>query len=187
MDSRRKYIKDNKPSLKTKLMTLEEEKLTELVCLSFNVKDLIKPCRLRPNVDSRKVYSRILKDRGWNLTQIGRSLHRDHSTIHHYLKDLEWMLEHDAKLRDNYFSIKEELDRTLMVNPLYSCEEAELIEKIHALQDEKNFLLSALRTVQQELDKERKYGDIFASICERVPTDKIDEFSVKLNRILNGI
>jgi DNA-binding MarR family transcriptional regulator len=97
------------------------------------------------------------------------------------------MLEHDVKLRDNYYRIKEDLDRTLMVNPLYSCEESELIQKIYSLQDEKKFLISALRTVQQELDKEKKYGDIFASICERVPSDKIDEFSVKLNRLLNGI
>ena len=168
-------------------MTLEEEKLTNLVCMSFKVNDLIKPCRLRPNVDSRRVYSQILKDRGWNLTQIGRSLHRDHSTIHHYLKDFEWLLTHDAKVRDQYLAIKDELDRSLHTDSLYSCEDNELIDKIYELRDEKRFLVAALKTLQSELDKEKKYGDIFASICERVPANKIDAFSVKLNRILNGI
>ena len=186
MDSGQKYTKGNS-SNKTKLMTIEEEKLTQLVCNSFKVQDLIKPCRLRPNVDSRRVYSKILKDRGWNLCQIGRSLHRDHSTIHHYLKDFEWLLTHDAKVRDQYWTIKEQLDRSLRTDSLYSCDDKDLIATIYQLRDEKKFLVAALKTLQSELDKEKKYGDIFASICERVPAHKIDAFSVKLNRILNGI
>lgn len=174
-------------SNKTKLMTLEEETLTSMVCQSFNVKDLIRPCRLRPNVDSRRVYARILKDRGWNLCEIGRSLKRDHSTIHHYLKDFDWFLMHDAKVRDIYYSIKENLDRMLLTDPLYGLNDEELIQQIYALKDEKKFLVAALKQVQSELDKEKKYGDIFASICERVPSHRIDEFSIKLNRILNGM
>ena len=186
MDYVQRYLKD-KGLNKTKLMTLEETQLTRLICAAFDVPDIIKPCRLRPNVDSRKVYARILKDRGWNLCQIGRSLHRDHSTIHHYLKDFEWLLIHDPKVRDHYLAIKGDLDRTLHTDPLYSLEDEALVARIHELREEKAFLISALKRLQSEFDKEKKYGDIFASICSRVPANKIDEFSIKLNRILNGI
>jgi len=186
MESEQKSTKGN-TSNKTKMMTLEEERLTHMVCSSFNIKDLLKPCRLRPNVDSRRVYARILFDRGWNLTQIGRSLKRDHSTIHHYLKDFDWFLMHDAKVRDIFYSIKEALDRQLATDPLTTLEDDELVSRIYKLRDEKKFLVAALKGLQNELDKDKKYGDIFASICERVPPHKIDEFSIKLNRILNGM
>lgn len=52
--------------------------------------------RKRSIVDARRAYSKILRDVGFSYEYIGESIGRDHSTIIHYVKSIENLLEYDS-------------------------------------------------------------------------------------------
>lgn len=62
-------------------------RLIEAVAADFDLSygEVIGTNRSRRMVAARAVVARILRDRGWSTSQIGRSLRRDHSTILHLL------------------------------------------------------------------------------------------------------
>ena len=61
------------------------------------------------------------------------------------------------------------------------------LQTIYGLRDENKLLISAIKTLDERLKQEGKYKDIFRQILERLPKEKIHEFEIKVNRILNGI
>ncbi len=164
---------------------MDTNKLIELVNAEFCV-DLSKNTRERKVVDARKVYAKILRCYGWSLGRIGKSIRKHHSTIIHYLKDVEWLLEHDSFIREKFLVILERYEHR-EVDPIYSASPEQNLATILALREENKFLLSAIKELDAKLKKEGRYKEIFTSILERVPSDKVDEFETKVTRILNGI
>jgi len=65
----------------------ESSKLKEIINLEFDL-DIMEPSRERRYVDSRMVYSLVLKNRGYSYTEIGKSINKTHSTILYYLRDI---------------------------------------------------------------------------------------------------
>lgn len=57
-------------------------------------------------VDARKVYSKILRDSGCSYELIGETISKDHATIIHYVKNIEYLLSYDKGLRDKYVACK---------------------------------------------------------------------------------
>ena len=167
-------------------MTIEEETLYALVNEAFDV-DIKRSTRKRAFVTARKVYARILKDRGWNLVRIGLSMHKDHSTVIHYLKDMDWLLDHDTHVRNNYLHIKKALDKKIEFNPLTRFTQEGLYEKIYELQDENKLLISALENLDKRIKLEERFKNIFKTIINKLPTSKAEEFEITINRILNGL
>jgi hypothetical protein len=161
-------------------------KLTALLNAEFKV-DITKNTRKRPHVDARKIYARILKDKGWSLQKIGNSIDKHHSTIIHYLKDVEWLIEHDASVREIYMNVSIDFENHIGVDPIHRKTREELLQQIYGLQDENKLLISAIKTLDERLKQEGKYKDIFKTILERLPNEKIHEFQIKVMRILNGL
>jgi len=62
--------------------------------------------RKRDVVDARKVYSKILRDNGYSYDLIGKTLGKDHSTIIHYIKNIEYILSYDKIIIDKYIACK---------------------------------------------------------------------------------
>ena len=60
----------------------------------------------RAVVDARKVYSKILRDSGYSYELIGETINKDHATIIHYVKNIEYLLSYDQILRDKYVACK---------------------------------------------------------------------------------
>lgn len=60
----------------------------------------------RAVVDARKVYSKILRDRGYSYELIGNTIKKDHATIIHYVKSIEYLLSYDQILREKYVACK---------------------------------------------------------------------------------
>ena len=60
----------------------------------------------RAVVDARKVYSKILRDRGYSYESIGNTIKKDHATIIHYVKNIEYLLSYDQILREKYVACK---------------------------------------------------------------------------------
>lgn len=62
--------------------------------------------RQRQVVDARKVYSKILRDLGYSCQAVGDSIKKDHATILHYQKSIEYLLAYDSTLRAKYKACK---------------------------------------------------------------------------------
>ena len=162
------------------------QKLAALLSVEFKV-DISKETRARPHVDGRKVYARILRDKGWSLSKIARPMGKHHSTIIHYLKDVEWLIEHDPEIRDIYFRVSKLFDHHLEFDPIHSKTRGQLLQMVYGLEDEKKLLISAIKTLDEQLQRKEKFKALFQMVSDRLPDDKLDEFSTKVNRILNGI
>lgn len=62
--------------------------LLKRVCamLDVNQADVLGPRRYKRLVDARAIIAAALRERGWALTDIGRAMNRDHTTIISLLK-----------------------------------------------------------------------------------------------------
>ncbi len=84
---------------------LEKESLKEIVSGVFGV-DISLKNRQRNSVDARRVFSKILRERGYTYESIGDSLDRDHATIINYMVSVDTILAYDKSLRDRYIACK---------------------------------------------------------------------------------
>lgn len=57
-------------------------------------------------VDARKVYSKILRDSGYSYELIGETINKNHATIIHYVKSIDYLLSYDQILREKYVACK---------------------------------------------------------------------------------
>jgi hypothetical protein len=81
------------------------QELKEIINEVFLVDIDIKSSK-RAVVDARKVYSKILRDSGYNYELIGETINKNHATIIHYVKNIEYLLSYDQILRDKYVACK---------------------------------------------------------------------------------
>jgi hypothetical protein len=84
---------------------IEKDTLKEIVSGVFNV-DISLKDRRRNSVDARRIYSKVLRERGYTFESIGDSLDRDHATIIHYIGSVDTILAYDKGLRDKYIACK---------------------------------------------------------------------------------
>jgi len=89
-------------------MQSRQEEINELKKIVNNVflVDLQATSRKRDMVDARKVYSKILRDNGYSYEFIGETIGKDHATIIHYIKNIEYLLSYDRILIDKYVTCK---------------------------------------------------------------------------------
>lgn len=85
---------------------LELVQLREIINSTFNV-DISSPNRKREVIDARKIYSKILRDRGYGYEVIGKSLNKDHATIIHYMSSIDFLLTYDRIMTDKYMLCKD--------------------------------------------------------------------------------
>ena len=87
-----------------------EEDVINTVCSYCKITklELIKPTRKRENVDARKMVSKILRDKNYTFSQIGKKLGRkDHSSIVYYCKNANNLIKTDKVFRTSYENILE--------------------------------------------------------------------------------
>jgi hypothetical protein len=89
-------------------MQSRQEEIDELkrIVNDIFLVDLEVKNRKRNVVDARKVYSKILRDNGYSYDLIGETLGKDHATIIHYVRNIEYILSYDKMLKDKYVACK---------------------------------------------------------------------------------
>lgn len=68
--------------------------------------EIVKRSNKREAVNGRKLFSKILSDRGYTRSEIGRYLKKDHSTIVHYMYDVDAMIKYTDGMADRYLTCK---------------------------------------------------------------------------------
>ena len=124
---------------------IEKETLKEIVSGVFNVEISLKD-RKRNSVDARRIYSKILRERGYTFESIGDSIERNHASVVNYMVSVDAILSYDKGLRDKYIACKNvflEVRAPLMVERIKK--DADIYMTVIKLNDE-----------LQEIIKEKK-------------------------------
>ena len=69
--------------------------------------DIDTNSRERKFVDARRVYCKIMKDFGFTYQDIAFTINKNHATIIHYVKSLDFIMNYDLNLKNKYILSKE--------------------------------------------------------------------------------
>jgi len=162
----------------------EMDSLRLIIDKMFNV-NIMRTNRTRNIVDARLIYSKILRDRGHTLSSIAKSLNKDHTTIIHYISQIEHLLKHDSLIAEKYVVCK---DFFLKDKPHISekLKQSELISQLIKLTSDNESLILERKKVMEIKDKYKRLERIINIIESR--TNKGDEKIIeqKIIKMFNG-
>lgn len=109
------HIVDTRPVFRGEFEVFSDS-LINLTCRYFdlNVDKFVGRCRLKHYCDSRNMYVNYIKDTyksQISLTQLGKSINRDHSSVIHYLKQHKNLMEYDELYQTRYNGLCEMLNK----------------------------------------------------------------------------
>mgnify|MGYP003144863011 CR=1 FL=1 len=161
----------------------EVGKLIDIIKVELNI-DVLSKTRTKPYPDARRILVKILMDRGWRITDLALMLKKNHATIIHYRKDMDFYLSYDSDLKRMYDKIihhykKENLE-------IYSMTNTELKKEAFTLRKENNVLNSKIDELKTEVEQYSKYKDIFKFLKNREGKFTNETIIQKLNVFLNG-
>jgi len=120
-------------------MKIDTNKLKEIILEELCL-DIDSDSRIKPLIDAKVIYCRILRNCGWTLSKIGESINRDHASMIHYLKRFENEVgqNENADIMINYKKVSNSFNRYLNKNYLSIMTRSELEQTIEKLlKDEK--------------------------------------------------
>ena len=98
--------------------------------------DVMHKSRKQHIVDARKIYSNILRNKGWSFFAIGKSLRKDHSTIIHYLKDSQVLVLMDKKYKDDFDTVTTVFEKRMVSIATGGLSRTELELEVERLREE---------------------------------------------------
>lgn len=143
--------------------------------------EIVKRTNKREAVNGRKLFSKILSDRGYTRSEIGRYLKKDHSTIVHYMYDVDDMIKHTDGMADRYLACKNYFNNSVSET---TNEENKSIISLKLRIDE---LLLDREKLKDKLNRYDRLREIVDFLDYHVPKGK-EFFILKQIRIMfNGI
>ena len=145
--------------------------------------------RQRNNVNARMTCSYVLRQRGYVLSQIGGFLNKDHATILHYLKNVDWYLKTDKIFLSCFQRITEEFNNDF--NPVHAMALEELKKEVFSSRTELkelNLEVAGLKLALSETNKSNGRVEVLVDMVKqrtRLGTER--EIEGKLHRWYNGV
>ena len=175
MESKLKSIKD-----KNMNSTYEMDVLKTIVSEAFKV-EIVKKSNKREAVNARKIFTKILSDRGYTRSEIGKYLKKDHSSIVHYVCDVDDMINHTQGMLEKYLHCKNTFSNVVSET---NNEENKNIVSLKVRIDE---LLLDKENLKMKLEKYNRIKNIVDLIDCLTPAGK--EFLVykKIKLMFNGM
>ncbi len=68
--------------------------------------EIVKRTNKREAVDARRIFSKILSDRGYTRSEVAKYLKKDHTSIVHYMSDVDDMIRYVPNFADQYMACK---------------------------------------------------------------------------------
>jgi len=159
-------------------MKKEVEELIDIIKNEFGI-DIRKNIRRRAYVDGRLVFAKILTDRGYGVSDLGRAIGKHHSSIIHHRDNANDLLETNPAFTEKYIVCKEKFMSGK--EPLVKISDNQkLLNQIDALILDRNALL-------EEVQKHRRLKNIIEFIDSRTPRGKESFVLRKINLMFNGI
>jgi len=143
---------------------LESEQLKEIIKrkLKINVMDRK---RSRDFVDSRMIYTKILRDRGYTVTAISSSIRKDHTTIVYYMSIVDNIFYQFPCIKDKYITCNEEFMKDR--GPLKTSKDSYVMRRLESLESQVAKLESNREYVETNKTKYRRLQNIIELIDNR--------------------
>lgn len=159
------------------------ESLKNVVNKVFDL-DIMENSRGRSYVYARYVYAKILRDKGLSVQDIGRSINKDHSTIVHYCKQIDFIVKQDTELAEKYLLCKD----IFFNNAPYikkKLKEAELESRLFKLTADYEQLLSERKKILEVREKYRRLDKIIKIIDLHTPEGMEKDTEKMVNKMFN--
>lgn len=145
--------------------------------------------RMKSAIDGRKIFSKIMRDDGYTLNQIGEYLNKNHTSIIHYCKVIEWLMDYDKEMVAAYGRCCDEYYGDDSVYRTMS--KAQLVLKLNEAQkkikDISNRYANIYEKERQRSALYERFDMVFSLIAKNTPVGKEDKLYTKVKGILNGI
>jgi len=155
--------------------------------LGVNVRD--DKSRRREVVNARLIYSNILREEGFKCVEVGRFLRKDHTTVLHYWKTFDAVVETDVIVRLNYEKIKEMYDND--IEDIHSLSTGQLKKEVYTLRNELKKVNSENRKLTSKLTERRETQErlkqIMSLVKERTRVGSEEQVYKKLLTLFNGV
>ena len=161
-------------------MTLQKEmeELSDIVKNVFDV-DIKTITHKRGYVDGRFAFAKIMLDRGYRLIDLGKYLKKHHSTIVHYRRSCNNLIETNPLFATKFLECRNKFMQGKEADEQFSCQ-IELNIQLQKLILENNAL-------NKELNKHQRLKNIIEFIDSRTPTGKESYMLRKINLMFNGL
>lgn len=162
----------------------EVEQLKYIIKSVFFV-DINRETRKRDFVDARRVYSKILRERGYSFADIGRTIKKNHATIIHYLRDIDHIFVHDKSFFEKYSKCREAVFNSLDDNSEY---ESDIMYKqiIKSLETKLSEMTYKCIKISKKIEKYNRIKSIIELIEERTCEGDEEIIEGKIRKIFNG-
>jgi hypothetical protein len=170
--------------------------LIAIVNDEFEVDITIKS-RKRPVVVARKAFSFILRESNLSLAAIGGYISKDHATVIHYLRDIDFTIQTNKYFRHKLFSCGERFDAVIDQAPEQKLEVVKRPQEYYTMREENKVLKQCIKISKERIaeleGKLRKLNreddriyDIYDMLKYRCPVGKEEELYNRLSRMLNN-
>lgn len=161
---------------------LESEQLKEIIKrkLKINVMDRK---RSRDFVDSRMIYTKILRDRGYTVTAISSSIRKDHTTIVYYMSIVDNIFYQFPCIKDKYITCNEEFMKDR--GPLKTSKDSYVMRRLESLESQVAKLESNREYVETNKTKYRRLQNIIELIDNRTRMGEEKLMEKRINEMFN--
>lgn len=166
---------------------MKEQEFIELKSIVDDVfgEDITIKRRTRNLIDARRVFSKILHDRGYSFTSIGIFLKKDHATIIHYLIDVDLFLKQEREFLKKYIICKDAFLKDKETLDLMK--KKDRVSAIFNLKNENEKLLLERDFILNLKNKYKRLDKIIDLIDEGVRIGSESKFEKKLRELLKDL
>lgn len=154
--------------------------LRTIVNEKFNV-EITKRTNKRDAVTARKIFSKILIDKGYTRSEVGKYLKKDHSSIVYYMNDVHWLIKYSPEIEEMYLQCKEDFSN---VTGSTKDEERKSVVSLKVRIDE---LLLEREQLEQKINRYERIKKIIELVDVRTPIGKEYFIYKKINLMYNGL
>ncbi len=166
----------------------EKEKLYEIVC-NFSGEDIREYTRRHEVVSARVVFSKILLDENHRERNIAKFLGVDRSSIYHYKKIFENIINSDKVSKELYKKSKRYFYKNITFNT-EALNDSELLDELEDLNKKYRRLLNEYELLKNSVDKDidtDRFYDTFKAISDNVKKGREELLSKKIYNTINTV
>lgn len=146
--------------------------------------DIRNPRRHREIIEARMIFSKIMYERGYKLTAIGKFLGKTHATIIHYIKVSDHIFMSYPELHDKYVVCNEVF--TEGKEPFKAFTRRDMMRSIDSLNDRIQLLMKERSIMRKREDRIKRLEPIIDLLLHKVPEGRESDFYRKINKVING-
>lgn len=154
------------------------------ICFAVFDGDVFTKCRERRYVDARITFAKLLQEQGYGCSHVADLLGRDHSTIIHYFRKGEELIEANPSFRKRFVKAREEY---IGEDPVFYYSAPELRAKFLEMRDECEDIRSRYKALRERIANESRLDRLIDMVRMRTKRGTEEEVYNKLNRIYNGL